>query len=246
MLQMPINRFNSTGRQRIMQRHIQITIASETKPAFTAQLELGSYSLPETAPVRVEAYRGEHTMRFDFGTVGQLTDAAKKQTLGEFTSAKGLLFRVLVIDPGASGRLLAITSGIHSSGDRDQAADDTLLPVVPGDLGQETWRVELREGGPHLVINQNLRDWEGFAAEPGFRALVYPAALRYVLRQIRDEEAEEEWAADWLDLARSLGVPVPAQAGDDDWIDNVARAFSDQHALFDGLRRADERDLEQT
>jgi hypothetical protein len=149
---------------------------------FDAALELGEYELPADAHVFVEAYRQTTFMRFPHGTVAAPRPSADQpRRLTEFATPEGLLFRVKVTAmEGRAGVLLAEADRIPISDDEEQPDKRlALLPPAPGDLGQETWRVDFSGvNGPLLLVNRQVGDWKGVAASPLFRSLVYPAAIR--------------------------------------------------------------------
>ena len=159
-----------------------------------------------------------------------------------------LLFRVKVTSTDdRAGMLLAEADRIPVSDDEEQPDNRiALLPPAPGDLGQETWRVDLTgANGPLLLVNRRVDDWKTVAASPLFRSLVYPAAMRQVLWHIykvdetRTMDDANDWRCRWLAFAAALpGVGDPHLTSDDDelwreWITEAVESFARQHEMLD-------------
>lgn len=77
-----MTRLNFTGRRRISKQHVTISVTGiggiET---FNAEFELGGYGFPDSAAVIVEAFRQLELVRFEFGSVGNITPPGKLSTL---------------------------------------------------------------------------------------------------------------------------------------------------------------------
>ena len=239
---MAIAKLNFTGRQKITQDHVLISVGHDpqNRARFSATLSLESYGFPSDARVFVEAYRQTTVMRFDFGTV-LVTKPPANCILDEFDTVEEILFRVFVTAAsGRSGVLLGRAEKIHpktpDAGNDDRAP---LLPVIPAELGDEIWRLDFSEQ-VYLLINRDLPDWRQTAADATFRALVYPAVIRQVLSQIvivddySDSDEPDNWRSQWLNFCISeLGMgPLPTEldAGID-WISGAAESFARKHAL---------------
>jgi hypothetical protein len=205
---------------------------------FDAQLSLGPYDLPPESLVSIEAYRQTSWMRFTCGTVGQLT-LPHDRKLTEFDTHDGVLFRGRVTASSEpEGLLLAEADQIQPKAP-DEADEKriSLLPAKPDcDLGEELYRVDLEEDRPSLLINSRLGDWRAVARDPVFISLVYPAAMREILKHsLRieghfDSEDMTDWKSQWLYFAQSLagvGSVPPEDRPDlvDDWINDAVSAF---------------------
>lgn len=240
-----IRRLNYTGRIKIFRNDVRLaTSEADGVLSFDAELRLNDYDLPAEALVFVEAYRQTTWMRFPFGNVANLQPPAPDQRrLSEFDSADGILFRVKVTQAHDEHILLAAADRIPLAKPDQDADKESLLEVVPEELGDELWQVDL-DGEPRLLVNKSATvDWRQMALSPVFVALVYPAALRQVLTSIlatehRDTDDETEWRSKWLRFASLLpGVdpePPPKADGEDAatrWTDDAVAVFAKNLAL---------------
>jgi hypothetical protein len=233
-----IKRINYTGRKRIRRDDARFVVHAVEggSPTFDVHLNLLPYRLPETAAVSVEAYRQTSWMRFSVGTVRTLSPTEGHE-LSAFATADAVLFRVRVTaTDGVAKRLLAEADGIAGLAEKEEHANrEPLLPVKGEDLDAEVWRVET-EPRPLLKVNTKCGDWRTIAREPFFVSLVYPAALRMVLRAVvldddwRDE-GDETWQGKWVRFARAIpGVEALPEQIDarEAWIEDVGEAFCRQ------------------
>jgi len=244
-----IRRFNYTARHRLDRSAIRLTLADpDERPARVhATVELPP-ELPGDARIHVEAHQRTTRMRFDFGTVEQPGFPEGTAILSEFDDPAAVLFAVKVTATHGSeeGLLLADRDGMRiDTADADEDRE-SLLPVAPGDLGEDVWRLDFGSAGPMLMFNRNIPDWRGFAAVHRVRCLVYPAVLRQVLTRILiiddwvDVEDKDDWRAKWLLFAHSFdGVgDLPEAPNIDDkqgWIDDAVTGFSERSQFMTGL-----------
>lgn len=247
-------KFNYTDRVKLLQADVRFSLTTEGKTAtFDAVLELDNYDLPPDALVFVEAYRQTAWMRFEWGTVSKLQIPTDRR-LTEFESTEDVLFRVRVTSPGSHddehGLLVAEADRIRLRGPEE--AEDTrepLLPVIPDDLGDELWRLDLVGEKPRLLLNRNAgADYRQIGRHPAFVALVYPAAMREVLGHIlkteehRDYDDYDNPNSRWLRFAVDvLGVGEPPDEDADseritEWIDAAVVAFAAKHKLLDEFK----------
>lgn len=230
-------RLNFTGRRRISQNHVQIRVTGiggiET---FQVDLNLEKYLFPSDARVVVEAWRQLELIRFEFGTVGNLTPPSNCR-LSEFGTAAGVRFRVKVISSTPPrGRLLGVADRILPKDEhRASLMRVPLLAVRTQDLGREIWRVDFSEE-PILLINSRCTRGHSLVQSPEFQALVLPEILRSILTRIlrieniRSVEENDDWTGRWLQFAISLpGTEPPSQSddseADDHWIETVVGSF---------------------
>ena len=237
---MPNRRINFTGRQRILNADLVITVNGESGGPISfsiSKLELDRYDLPANAKVFVEAYKRMSYMRFDCGSVGALSisDALR---LSDFRSPEGIKFRIKITDVEQQrGQLLAELSGIVD------LRRESLLPVEPSnELGQEVYRLDFSDEELTLLINKDCGDWRNVVTEPIFVSLVYPNVVRMILTKLVHSESrpgmEEEgsWMAQWQRLGSQLaGDTIPAE---DDieicelWVELAVGEFCKRHEVF--------------
>ena len=236
-----IRRFNYTDRIRIERKDVRITLHEENgKFSFDADLSaLAEYELPPESLVFVEAYRQANWMRFDFGQVGAISPA-KKRDLSQFESPDGLLFRVKVTPNGDVHTLLAEADRIPMAQPEQSEADrEPLLPVKPQKLGDEIYRVDFIGGRPLLLINSEAGNYANIGHSPVFMSLVYPAVFREILTRVLliekhdDDSNLEDWKSQWIKFASlhpGLGeLPGPDDTEErNDWIDKAVAAFAKQ------------------
>ena len=235
---MPVRRLNYTARQRIAHQDADIVLrGAGNNVRFDAHLQLPGYHFPPDARVFVEAYRQTILMRFDFGTVSAPTPPEERE-LTDFPSADEVLFRVKVTAASVRPGVLLGEADQLRPRQSEQKPDRRvpLLPVIPGDLGDEIWRVEF-EGRTSLVVNKALHDWKQTVGSNVFRALVFPAAMRQILERIllveeyRETDDPQSWQSQWLQSAAQIpgsrALPVRGTTEDyDDWIENAVSAFA--------------------
>lgn len=235
-----IRRLNYTGRVKIRRDDVAVQIQElDGQPTVTASTKLGEYAFPDEAMLFLEAYRQTTWMRFPFGTVGNpATPDTAREILSEFDGVEGILFRLKVTQPGERPVLLGVADRV-SSGQPDERVDrDPLLPVVPSNLGDELWRIDLTDE-PRLLVNRSaVSDWRQLAASPIFVALIYPAVLRQILETViinnqhRDVDDDYDWQSRWLKFAILLpGVDRQLPERQDEsaarmWIDDAVVAFA--------------------
>lgn len=240
---MPVAKFNYTGRLRIKQSDALVTVHSAGSAFwFSADITLGDYELRGDALVFVDAYRQTKRIRFPFGTVECLRQPPENecQLGGEFSTPDGVLFRVNVVDP-TTGMFLAQADRINP--DR-KGGRESLLSVIPADLGQECWNVNFEGERPILQINEDIYpDWRSASTSPDFLSLVYPAVLREILNHILRVEGyngtdeDDSWSSLWLRLAENRfgagSPPVQDEYEDDipteqidEWIDGAVAGYA--------------------
>ncbi len=265
-----IRRFNNTGRAAIPSSNATVSLRRlehsgtraavgeatgstiETKWSFHLRLDLDRFRFPADALVKVEAWRGTASQRWDWGTVGR---PAPPDETGRILNdvPETCQFRVSVIEAGDSGLLLGLADRL-----RPKLPVESLLPLVSADLGGEVWRLDYGQGDDLVVlkVNDGLPDFSrAVRGDPVFRGLVMPQVLRSILERAllvdREDPAEPEgrWSP-WYELASSIlpgreppVVGVDAQddriAQADRWIDEVVEAFSaDRVNALDGYRQA--------
>lgn len=229
-------RLNYTGRRKIRRTDARISLRPTkdgSPPVFDIGLDLSRYDFPPDAPVRVEAWRGPAVQRWKIGTVATLdTLPHAERRLSEVPDS--CQFRVAVIAPDDSGRLLGLADRI-----RPVLPRKSLLPLREvEDLGHEVWRVHFGDSErPELQVNASIPGISDLArTDPSFRALVMPGVLRAILTHmlfVESGEPEEPDSAmhEWWQFAQRL-APSPEGVLPDgvdarcDWINAVVEVFA--------------------
>ena len=243
-----LRRFNYTGRIRLQRDDVRFSLHEEGEGAwrFDAAIKLEEYDLPNDAFVSVEAYRQTTWMRFDFGLVGAQA-VPDNRLLHEFDSPEGVLFRVRVTSRGTPedphGLLLAEADRIPlAATETVEDPRESLLPVIPADLGDELWRVDF-DDRPRLLFNSAAGNYKQIGLDPLFISIVYPAAFREVLGHILHREEHNDYddpddpLSRWLKFAvEVLGAGEPPTPEEDEavdeWIDTAIRLFARKHGLL--------------
>lgn len=240
-----IRRFNYTDRQGIPRSNLLFRwIEPEIKNgpvSFEAELDLElERSLPPSGQVIVEAYSGARTMRFDFGTVGEITEPENRE-LGGFPPGAEPRFRVKVVDPDDPRRVLLARADAISPLAPDEHAGkrQSILPVRCVDLKDEVWRLDLDEiDAPVLLLNSQIQEPRAITAmanEGDFLALAYPSIVRQMLSAVVDPDRAADEKHPWRTFgARFAGrhQPQPDDYDDDayieaskEWVDDAVAGF---------------------
>lgn len=243
-------RFNYTNRAVIEHRDVHIHLVRQGDDVrFKAAIDFEHYQFPDEARVFIEVYRGNHLVRFDFGTVGAFA-LPKSTSIAEFGEEAGaVLYRVKVVGADERKSILGMPNrGIGKRADNAEGgASDCLLPVNLLPEGTEqVWALDFEGDYPRLLVNRNLD--KSVLDKDAFVALVYPAALRDVLGYtflMHHDGKGCIWAEDWKQFAAvNLDEPFPDIADlpelDDayrqtvsEWIDNVVESFAAGGGLAD-------------
>ena len=233
-----IRRFNYTQRKRIEQRRINIELretADDTPMSFSAELDLKGMGLPPDALVVIIANRDRSAMRFDWGMVSNLTPP-QDCSLTEIPSNP--IFRVMVLAPDGTGRLLALADQVRP---RRGSVQESLLWLQEEDLGKEVWKLDFADGNPTMLVNKNIPGISSAVREDdAFRALVIPEALRAILTRaliVEDYDIEDDegsWS-EWIGFVRNFyseAFPLTSDDGDTtektEWIEGAVEAFTEQ------------------
>lgn len=242
--------FNYTGRRKIEQKDVSVTVRDERGELhFNAELRLASYHFPREAEVWVEAHRQNIWMQFPWGTVS-VPRVPQDRRLAEFDVADGILFRVRVVQPsgqehhkllGEADRVSFIKIGEATNKRKP------LLTPVPEELDELLWRLDFEHEVPRLLVNKDAKpNYAEVARSTAFISLVYPEVLRCVLMRAlvhekwTEDDESDDWKTDWMQFARSLGVPWPpppppaesdAQTDCEDWIQEAVRSFARRNLL---------------
>lgn len=244
-------RINSTGRRRIGQDRVTVTMlppAPGAPPAAKAELRIDDLGFPETAGVVLEAYQRSAAMRFACGTFGT-PEVPEQLDLLELDPAAPVLFRLKVVDrDGQPGRLLGAADRIRPDGAEAPDRRRSLFPIERKELHSEVWKVDITDAGPVLLLNYNI---PGLTASiqknPLVNGILLPAALRVVLDRLSRDPGEDEegeaWKGQWFkflreDLSYADEVPDPGE-GDEEresWVDGAVRAFCKENGFVGRIK----------
>lgn len=244
-------RINSTGRKRIHREHVRIRVAETSSgqpPSFTADIQLPvDLKLNPLAKIYVEPYVKSSSMRFDFGTVGQVRSPVNC-VLSDIDAGATVLFRVKVVDETDEvGRILASANGIRAEDDADGDDRRPLLPVRSVNLGEEIWQLDIdREAGPTLVVNSRVPDLiETLKRDIYIQGVIYPEVVRRLVREVfgadNGYEEDEDWVMDWKAwFAAQVGREIAEGEADDNealerLADDVAASFAKKNCFASNL-----------
>ena len=237
---------NSTGRKKIDLENIIIRLEDGVEPgsppSFKAQITIPeNLRLDRNARVYLEPYVRSSSMRFDFGTVGQIIHPAET-VLADLDAGSDVLFRLRVVDEsGYIGRILAAANEIRPRYEADDSVGRrSLLTLVSMNLGEELWKVSVSGAAPPVLQVNNqvpgLRD--KLRNDPVLQGSVYPDALRTVLNHIvftGPGDDDTAWIKDWKAFTEELrGEEWPEELnpeedknGLDDFIDETVIRYCD-------------------
>jgi hypothetical protein len=261
--------FNYTNRALISPKDavIRVLIPDTSKGGeprsirFTADTRLEKdYGFPSDAPLVIEAYSYLYYKRFEFGTVGKPGPEPGSEPQLEADGWEGLRFRVKVIDPQHSGRILGEADRLRPVLLRPGSGEGggnkrPLLSVTSEDIGQRVWMLRFDLGGPTVVINKGNPELRQRMEDQLYRWLVFPEVMQRVLERILCVEgvefngahpSSEGWRGDWLAFATDLFEPPP-EPGEDhkdnrlkwvEWSEQVVRRFCERHTAWDFFSKA--------
>lgn len=233
-------RLNSTERVRIPRNRIAIHVEESADaisfPWASASIDLEGMNLPPNAPVAIEAYYRSSSMRFACGSVSRLSPFERME-LTEIDRGGAVRFRLLVIDPEGSGRILASAEGLRPVKDDEGPDKQPLLSLIERDLGSELWRIDVDlRTGPTLIVNNCVPGLATqFRTSHIVQGLVFPQALRIILEDLSapgEDEEDDYWGHDWRRFLEELGVQSEPDDRSDpdsvrDWISTAVTAFCD-------------------
>jgi hypothetical protein len=248
---MPIRKLSLSGKRRIQKGDVRLALSSREAGKATCNIGLGRLDAryPLDARVFVEVYSRQAGMeRFYWGT---WADVAKEPTRA-FTfvgnvASQGLLGRIKVV--AADGRLLGEADKLRPDERRATGGRRELLEIHRVSLQEEVWRLDYDpQQGPRLLLNKELPTSFEYGAV--FQGLVFPTALREILRQLLredpdDVEDDEGWQHVWLKLGKSFCPFDGPPRGDEngfEWVESVVQGFCRAHRLQSVTREALEKE----
>jgi hypothetical protein len=246
-------RINHTGRQRILRSNIRIAVDLRTDDQLRCRLErdLDAYEFNSNSPVVFECYNGPQYVRISNGTVDDPPPSSVAD-LSSFATAPKVLFRLKVLDPDGSGKLLGIADQIPlTKPDVDDDVTGSLVRVRAQRLDQQLWNVAYDTDGPILEINEAVGDWRELVnGSYYFLPTVLPHVVSSVLTKILIEDGTDPgsdgdtWEERFVELAGFSGNRPFTRSERLDkerirqWIDDVVDGFASRHRLADRFVRS--------
>lgn len=235
--------FNYTRRVRIpaSKIHLEVERGEDGKyRGFVKRLDLSDPGQhPEAvwraARVIVEARRVSMGL-YHKQVLGTVAETQQKKPiaaieLADFPDETEIVFRFKVVD--SDKKLLGEADGIRT-GERTETEKEPLIPLIPTDLKEELWRIDIGDEalGPRVLVNKRLPNASGLLMrDPVVRGLIMPQIVRQVLAVVATTEQQSEpWAANWISFADRLGHSELPDAEDDQavrgWVDDVVESFT--------------------
>ncbi|MBX2905167.1 MAG: hypothetical protein KF744_03960 [Taibaiella sp.] len=249
-----IRKFNYTNRKKIPHEFIDISLSIVAGAThFNASINFPENSFPENAKVYIEPYYGPSYLRFDFGTVKN-TIQPSATDIGELKRISDkVYFRIKVVDESVeNGLLLGFADKIPTVDDGDPDGRTSILYVNAVEMDtNEVWRVNFStdpDGMPILEVNRSIDGIRELAKNDAyFFALVYPSAIRQILRKVIDDgdfdDSSDTWSAKWVKFCRTtLGVTSLPRSKDNEeeceaWADSAVRAFCKRYKTLEGYKK---------
>jgi hypothetical protein len=244
--------FNYTNRQRIERELITFSAGDDEGDGYLVldRLSIEHLGLEPSAKLVLDCKSSATgTIRFELGTVASPSVGVRCPFPRDVLAAVTLSLKVVSQVGSRRGQILASCRGLRPNvGGRPQS----LLPVVPADLGDAVWHLNFdAEHGPELQLNDRIENFFEVYRNPVFLALVMPEiVLRIAIwtHSKRDEPAESDLGKvveSWLDLLHQWGFDAEPDADDDEvsrQASSCSQAFATSHrylANFLGLIRSE-------
>ena len=232
-------RINSTDRKSINRKLMSIRLVEGEIPSqprsFTAELGgLAELEVPQSARVYVEPYLTGSTssMRFDFGTVGNIVTPLDTSLIDLDRDGR-VLFRIRVVDGSAEvGKILASANALRPIDEKVSDEDRrAILPVRLEPLDEAVWELDLAsQARPELVLNNRISGlMDRIKTDPLLQGAIIPIAVSEILRCVlvpdnADIDDELDWVQDWKRWAADiLGRPLDDETIDPEDIDTIRR-----------------------
>lgn len=246
-----LRNLNATKRRAISTGDYQLTLKNDSfaaDPYFELELDLKKYKFPSSARICVEAWRGNVSKRWDFGTIDHINLRDTNYRRLDDMSVS-LNFRITVISSDIPGLILGeAKTKVRFSSSLDQ---QSFLPIELKDDMVEVWRLDYNNSSdePVLQLNQKMVNVVEEIRKPGiFRSTILPAVLRSVLTRILiidktpldiNEIETDQPSFKWLNFADGIvsvetiktRVEKDGHSDEDveeilDWIEIVVEKFS--------------------
>jgi hypothetical protein len=224
--------FNYTGRIKLADGTVPITMVEEAGiPSFEADtMGLAELGLDNKFRVVLEPYVGSTTMRFDFGTLGQLK-CPDDLRLSDLDDGSSVRFRLKIIDDSVDpSRIVAFGKMTTGDSPDDERSRSILHLNETATLGQRLWKLDA--GGddtPELSINSNIPGFKGrLLSDPLIQGLILPAVVRELLFELLQGSASDDlsWVSSWKKFAEGMaGRKWPSEEDGEEFIEDCVVAF---------------------
>lgn len=237
-------RLNYTNRRTLSSDHIIISLDDQglgLAPKFNAQINIPiEWNLNPAAKIYIEAYVVSTSMRFSFGTVGEIEHPINT-TLDDIDTGN-ILFRAKIVDEsGEVGMLLASADEIRAKNQNDDSdATRAFFPLVLAPLDQAIWSVEIsKTDRPRLLLNNQIPGLrEQLLSDPILQGAILPFAMKEVLISMFSEEFDETtWTSDWKEFVEDLCGHVFTSNEEDFEEDLKSRIIEDAVSAFVNQKR---------
>jgi hypothetical protein len=231
---------NPTSLKEISKNKISLTVSElgGVRHFHLESLEIKDMDLPDNALVICTAKSGNTSKRFNLGTVSAYS--RKPMSLAGIDESSVLKFRLLVRNENDSS-LIASAEDIRPV-DVDDQDGESLLPMLAADLGQVVWKLDLDEGlGPTLLFNKKVfPNAAGANNYTPFVALVLPEVMRQILVDLKENASDFDddgcWRYQWGKMFGDIGISLPTDDEDNNWIEETLMVFSEKFSFADDLK----------
>jgi len=232
---------NPTNLIEIARKDIQIGVfeTSGKRMLEIQMMDLSRYKLPNDALLFLVARAGNTSCRYPAGLVNAWSRGPFD--ISALDVSHVVRFRLLVRIEG-SAQLIATAENLRLARDDNL---ESLIPIVPVDLGQRLWDLVIDDDGPVLKVNGRIFP-SGASAEsfPPFRALVLPEVLRRVLDHIASDpeklSAEDSVWSDWGEWMKDIRISQPPdeESQIEAWLNESTALFCDAYRFADDMEQA--------
>ena len=232
---------NPTNLVEIARKDIQVALfeTSGKRVLEIQMMDLSRYKLPHDALLFLVARAGNTSCRYPAGLVNAWSKGPFD--ISALDVSHIVRFRLLV-RMESSAQLIASAENLRLARDDNV---ESLIPIVPLDLGQRLWDLVIDDDGPILKVNGRIfpsgASAEGFAP---FRALVLPEVLRQVLGYIATDpdklSAEDSvWSdwGEWMKIMR-IGQPPSEESQIENWVNESTALFCEAYRFADDMEDA--------
>lgn len=235
---------NFTNRRKINRDQVRISGNSDALGGFflLEKCDLDQLGLPGDSIVVVEATTQRFGYsRYELGTIASISMAARMEMNADCQESASL--KIMVVESGGTGKILASAEKLKAI---VGGKSGSLLPLVLRPLESLVWRLDLKDDGAELHINERLHDAREVSRSDWFSAtvlpeVVYRVALWVIASSVSDEHVPSK---KWRQLFKQWGHEFDATEevrGDlehcENWAEEVAHTFSRRQGFFETFNR---------